>query len=178
MDGQAKTASYRYTKNQYENNIDRHLDYGFTLPNGTYTVEMSFSNPWNCSTNPTVYANYGEKDQATVAEKCATDGTTVKGTVKVTNGKLTLNFRSADKAINVNYILIRFGDDARYSVVGKRGDVNLDGKVTAADAAALLDYLLTKKELTWEQAYAADVQQDLTLDSRDLTVLKRQALGK
>ena len=177
-DGRNKTASFRYTKNQYENNIDRHLDYGFTLPNGTYTVEMSFSNPWNCSTNPTVYANYGEKDQATVAEKCATDGTTVKGTVKVTNGKLTLNFRRADKAINVNYILIRFGDDARYSVVGKRGDVNLDGKVTAADASALLDYLLTKKELTWEQAYAADVQQDLTLDSRDLTVLKRQALGK
>ena len=178
MDGQSKTSSFRYTKNQYENNIARHLDYGFTLPNGTYTVEMSFSNPWNCSTNPTVYANYGEKDQATVAEKCATDGTTVKGTVKVTNGKLTLNFRSEDKAINLNYILIRFGDGERYSVVGKRGDVTLDGKVTAADAAALLDYLLTKKELTWEQAYAADVQQDLTLDSRDLTVLKRQALGK
>ena len=177
-DGQSKTSSFRYTKNQYENDIARHLDYGFTLPNGTYTVEMAFSNPWNCSTNPTVYANYGEKDQATVAEKCATDGTTVKGTVKVTNGKLTLNFRSEDKAINLNYILIRFGDGARYSVVGKRGDVNLDGKVTAADAAALLDYLLTKKELTWEQAYAADVQQDLTLDSRDLTVLKRQALGK
>ena len=177
-DGRDKTASFRYTKNQYENDIARNLSYGFTLPKGKYTVEMSFSNPWNCSTNPTVYANYGEKDQATVAEKCATDGTTVKGTVKVTNGKLTLNFRSEDKAINLNYILIRFGDGERYSVVGKRGDVNLDGKVTAADASALLDYLLTKKELTWEQAYAADVQQNLTLDSRDLTALKRQALGK
>ncbi len=174
LDGQAKTSSFRYTKNQYEHDIDRHIDYGFTLPNGTYTVEMSFSDPWGCSKNPTVYANYGEKDQATVAESCPTDGTTVKGTVKVTNGKLTLNFRSADKAINVNYILIRFGDDARYSVVGKRGDVDLDGNVTAKDSAALLDYLLTKKTLTWEQAYAADVQADLILDARDLTVLKRQ----
>ena len=44
---------------QYENNIDRHLDYGFTLPNGTYTVEMCFSDPWSCSKNPAVYANYG-----------------------------------------------------------------------------------------------------------------------
>lgn len=174
LDGQAKTSSFRYTKNQYEHDIDRHIDYGFTLPNGTYTVEMSFSDPWGCSKNPTVYANYGEKDQATVAESCPTDGTAVKGTVKVTNGKLTLNFRSADKAINVNYILIRFGDDARYSVVGKRGDVDLDGNVTAKDSAALLDYLLTKKTLTWEQAYAADVQADLILDARDLTVLKRQ----
>ena len=178
MDGQAKTASYRYTKNQYENNIARHIDYGFTLPNGTYSVEMSFSNPWNCSTKPSVYANYGETDQALVAENCATDGTTVKGTVKVTNGKLTLNFRSEDKAINVNYILIRFGDDARYSVVGKRGDVNLDGKTDAKDAAALLDYLLTKETLTWEQAYAADVQENLTLDASDLSLLKRKAAGK
>ena len=174
LDGQAKTSSFRYTKNQYEHDIDRHIDYGFTLPNGTYIVEMSFSDPWGCSKNPTVYANYGEKDQATVAESCPTDGTAVKGTVKVTDGKLTLNFRSADKAINVNYILIRFGDDARYSVVGKRGDVDLDGNVTAKDSAALLDYLLTKKTLTWEQAYAADVQADLILDARDLTVLKRQ----
>ena len=176
-DGQAKTASFRYTKNQYENNIDRHLDYGFTLPNGTYTVEMSFSDPWNCSQNPSVYANYGKTNQALVAENCATDGTTVKGTVKVTDGKLTLNFRSADKAINVNYILIRFGSSERYSVIGKRGDVNLDGKVTTADAAALLDYLLTKKTLTWEQAYAADVQSDLILSGADLSMLKRQASG-
>lgn len=174
LDGQAKNASFRYTKNQYEHDIDRHIDYGFTLPNGTYSVEMSFSDPWSCSKNPSVYANYGKTTQALVAENCPTDGTVVKGTVKVTDGKLTLNFRSADKAINVNYILIRFGAEERYSVVGKRGDVTLDGKVTAADSAALLDYLLTKKALTWEQAYAADVQSDLTLDARDLTTLKRQ----
>lgn len=173
-DGMPKNASFRYTKNQYENNIDRHIDYGFTLPNGTYTVEMSFSDPWSCSKNPSVYANYGKTDQTLIAENCPTDGTTVKGTVKVTDGKLTLNFRSADKAINVNYILIRFGDSERYSVVGKRGDVDLDGKVTATDAAELLDYLLTKKTMTWEQAYAADIQSDLALDSRDLSVLKRQ----
>ena len=27
-------------KNQCENNIARHLDYGFTMPNGTYSIEI------------------------------------------------------------------------------------------------------------------------------------------
>ncbi|WP_296692563.1 beta-L-arabinofuranosidase domain-containing protein [Ruminococcus sp.] len=107
-DGRAKNASFRYTKNQYENNIDRHLDYGFTLPNGKYSVEMCFSDPWSCSTSPTVYAYYGTDEQSVVAEKCATNGSTVtKGEVVVRSGRLDLNFRSADKAINLNYIIIR-----------------------------------------------------------------------
>ncbi|MCQ2416727.1 MAG: glycoside hydrolase family 127 protein [Oscillospiraceae bacterium] len=173
-DGQDKTSTFRYTKNQYENNIARHLDYGFTLPNGTYTVEMCFSDPWSCSKNPSVYANYGTKNEALVASQCVTDSKTVtKGTVKVTDGKLTLNFRSEDKAINVNYIIIRFADKARYSTVGMRGDVNLDGVVTEKDSVALMEALLTKKTLTWEQGFAADVLTDLHLDARDLTVLKR-----
>lgn len=176
-DGQEKTSSYRYTKNQYENDIARHLDYGFTLPNGTYTVEMCFSDPWSCSTNPTVYANYGKADETVIAKNCATDGKTVTtGKVTVTDGTLTINVRSEDKAINLNYIIIRFGDGARYSVIGKRGDVNLDGKVDASDAAALRDALLTRKSLTWEQAFAADVQTDLKLDSGDLSTLKRRIM--
>jgi len=172
-DGAEKTNSFRYTKNQYENNIARHIDYGFTLPNGKYTVEMSFSDPWSCSKNPTVYANYGTADQTTVAANCATNGTVVRGNVTVTNGRLELNFRSEDKAINVNYILIRFADDAYYSTVGMRGDVNLDGAVNAKDAVALQDALLTDTALTWEQGYAADVLTDLHTDAKDLTVLKR-----
>ena len=107
-DGRAKNASFRYTKNQYENNIERHIDYGFTLPNGKYSVEMCFSDPWSCSTSPTVYANYGSDEQSLIAENCATNGSTVtKGEVTVKNGRLELNFRSADKAININYIIIR-----------------------------------------------------------------------
>lgn len=172
-DGQAKTSSFRYTKNQYENNIARHLDYAFTLPNGTYSVEVAFSDPWSCSKNPAVYTDYGTTAQKLIAESCATNGTAVKGTVTVTNGKLNLNFRSEDKAINLNYIIIRFGSQAYYSTVGMRGDVDLDGKLTAKDAAALSDALMTEKELTWEQGYAADVMTDLSIDARDLTLFKR-----
>ncbi len=175
-DGAAKNASFRYTKNQYENNIDRHLDYAFTLPNGKYSVEMSFSNPWNCSTNPSVYANYGKANEKLLAKNCATDGTAVKAEVEVTDGRLELNFRSADKAINLNYILIKFDDPKYYSTVGMRGDVNLDGTVTAEDAVLLRDALLTKETLTWEQAFAADVKTDLSVDARDLNALKTKLL--
>ena len=175
-DGAAKNASFRYTKNQYENNIDRHLDYAFTLPNGKYSVEMSFSNPWNCSTNPSVYANYGKANEKLLAENCATDGTAVKAEVEVTDGRLELNFRSADKAINLNYILIKFDDPKYYSTVGMRGDVNLDGTVTSEDAVLLRDALLTKETLTWEQAFAADMKTDLSVDARDLNALKTKLL--
>ena len=174
-DGAAKNVSFRYTKNQYENNIDRHLDYGFELPDGDYTVEMSFRDPWGCSKNPSVYANYGKDDEQLIASNCATDGSAVKGKVTVKGGELTLNFRSQDKAINVDYIIIRPDGGQAYSTRGMRGDVNLDGKVDADDASALLNALLTKKTLTWEQGYAADVRTDLRLDASDLSCLKRLA---
>ncbi len=44
-----KTDTNRYTKNQSENGIDRHLDYSFEVPNGTYTVEVGFADPWGGS---------------------------------------------------------------------------------------------------------------------------------
>ena len=172
-DGAEKSSSFRYTKNQYENNIDRHLDYGFTLPNGTYNLEVSFSDPWSCSKNPSVYANIGTAGEKLIAENCPSDRTAVKGSVTVTDGHLTLNFRSADKAINLNYIIIRFADGMPYSQKGMRGDVNLDGKLTAEDSAALQAALLTSDELTWEQGYAADVSTDFRLNACDLSVLKR-----
>lgn len=103
-----KASSYRYTKNQYENNIARHIDYGFELPNGTYAVEIGLTNPWNCSNNPTIYANYGTEKQTTIASNVSVDGSAVvRGTVKVTDGKLTINARTSDKAINLTYILIK-----------------------------------------------------------------------
>ena len=170
-DGRDKTASFRYTKNQYENNIDRHLDYSFTLPNGKYSVEMCFSDPWSCSASPTVYAYYGTDDQAVVAEKCATNGSTVsKGEATVKNGKLDLNIRSEDKAININYIIIRALETeplptvaattttttvtttttavttttttaAEVTKATKPGDANCDGTVDMADVVLIMQAL-------------------------------------
>jgi len=106
-DNRDKSLSFRYTKNQYENNIDRHIDYSFELPNGTYSVETCFSNPWGCSKNPTVYANKGKDNESIIASNCPVDRTAVSGKATVTDGTLTVNFRSEDKAINVGYIIIK-----------------------------------------------------------------------
>ena len=173
-DGADKSSSFRYTKNQYENNIDRHIDYAFSLPNGKYTVEMAFADPWNCSKNPTVYANYGKDDQTVVAKNCATDGTAVKGSVTVTDGKLTLNFRSEDKAINVSYIKISFDGKTTLPAASLKGDVNQDGKIDAKDAAALRDYLLIKTK-TLAAPANADINGDGKLNAVDLALLKRLA---
>lgn len=175
-DGANKNVSFRYTKNQYESNIDRHINYGFTLPDGTYTVEMSFRDPWGCSKNPSVYANMGTANETLIAQNCATDGSAITGTVTVTGGYLELNFRSADKAINLNYIIIRFADGMPYTQRGMRGDIDLDGAITLKDTAALLPALMSEQTLTWEQGYAADVHTDFSLDTRDLTLLKRWLL--
>jgi hypothetical protein len=161
-DGKDKNVSFRYTKNQYENNIDRHLDYGFTLPNGKYTVETSFSDPWSCSTKPSVYANYGTDSQTLLAENCKTDGSAVTSEpITVTDGQLTLNFRSADKAINVNYIIIRTvetdplpkaekpaddtpGEDDKPNEEKTDivyGDANCDGSTDISDAVLIMQYI-------------------------------------
>ena len=175
-DGRAKTASFRYTKNQYENGIARHLDYGFSLPDGEYLIETSFSDPWGCSKNPSLSAECGGAEEILIAENCPSDGTAVRGTVTVKGGQLTLHFRSDDKAINVNYIVIRFADrTAWYSTAGRRGDVNADDVCDEKDAGLLASALLAKTELTWEQAYAADLQTDFRLDARDLCLVRRLA---
>ena len=187
-DGAAKTASFRYTKNQYENDIARHIDYGFTLPNGDYTVEMSFSDPWNCSRNPSVYANYGKDDQQLVAENCPADGTAVKGKVKVSDGTLTLNFRSEDKAINVNYILIRFDGGKGYEIeipdekpaeALLRGDVNNDKKVTVADAVLLARVNAEDKtaDVSAQGMKNADVNADGSVNADDTTELLKFLAG-
>ena len=150
-DGADKSSSFRYTKNQYENNIARHIDYGFKLPNGTYKVECGFANPWNCSDKPSVYANYGTANAQTIAENVPLSSTkTASGTVKVTDGYMTLNFRSEDKAINVTYIKISFDEldplpeapSYEPAPVGTlKGDVDCSGVVDVADAVLLARYL-------------------------------------
>lgn len=113
-DGLPKEESNRYTKNQYEDGIaERYLDYAFELPNGTYDVEIGFSNPWACSNKHNVYANKDTSGEAVLAENYDVAGTPLKAQVKVTDGKLTLNFRnstSSGLAINVTYIKISFAD--------------------------------------------------------------------
>ena len=147
-DGRDKTASFRYTKNQYENNIARHLDYAFTVPKGKYEVEMAFSNPWNCSSNPSVTDAASKK---VIMSDCPTNGSAVKGEVEVAssgNGNLRLTLTSEDKAINVNYIIIRALEQEplpKYepptAETGLKGDANLDGDVTVADAVAILQFI-------------------------------------
>ena len=117
-DGVAKERTNRYTKNQFEDGIAiRYLDYAFELENGSYDVEVGFSNPWMCSDNPILYANLDAEDESksTLSEGVGVPDNgvkTVKGTVTVTNGKLTLNARSKANdgdtlAINMTYIIIK-----------------------------------------------------------------------
>ncbi len=113
-DGKNKTASNRYTKNQYEDGIkERYLDYAFELPNGSYTVEIGFSNPWSCSDLHNVYANLGMSDEVLLAESFHVTDKPLTAKVDVHEGKLTLNFRNATAsglAINVTYIKIYFAE--------------------------------------------------------------------
>ncbi len=107
-DGTAKTASNRYTKNQLESGVSpRFLDYSFELPNGTYEIEVGFTDPWNCSDQPTVYGNFGKDNQVTIAEKLELKfEDTAKGQVTVTDENLTINVRSDRSAINMTFIKI------------------------------------------------------------------------
>ena len=173
-DNADKSYSFRYTKNQYENNIARHLDYSFELPNGTYSVEMCFCDPWGCSKNPTAYANYGKAGESVIVKNAPTNRTPVSGNVKVTDGELTVNLRSDDKAINICYIIIRPVDVEAASVKGRKGDLNGDGDVNTADGVIMQKYILGGTALTGEQAYAADIASDAGLDVFDLLMLKEK----
>ena len=172
-DGRNKTASFRYTKNQYENNIARHLDYGFTLPNGTYRIEYGFANPWSCSDHPTVYANYGTNNEQLLTDQLSlSSSSTATAKAKVTDGTLTLNFRSADKAINVTYIKIYFDETDPLPLASLKGDVNGDGSVNGSDIEALLSYLVAETK-TLAKPANADMDGNGKLNAADLTLLRR-----
>ncbi len=175
-DGADKSYSFRYTKNQYENNIARHLDYSFELPNGTYSVEMSFCDPWGCSKNPTAYANYGRSGETVLVKNAPVDRTAVTGTAKVTDGTLTVNLRSEDKAINICYIIIRPVETETAPTIGRKGDVNLDDDVNIADAVLMQRYLLGNTSITGEQAYAGDVCSDALMDGFDMAMLRKKLI--
>ncbi|MBR5166102.1 MAG: glycoside hydrolase family 127 protein [Ruminococcus sp.] len=177
VDGKDKSVSFRYTKNQYENNIARHLDYAFELPQGDYTIEMAFRDPWSCSKNPSVYAVDGTA-KTLVASNCATDGTAVKGKATVgESGKLHLSFTSEDKAINLCYIIIKSdGEGAALPQTGIKGDVNIDGKLSAADLVTLEKYLVNEDTLTRDQWLNADINRDDSADVFDMVMLRKLLL--
>ena len=179
-DGKDKAVSFRYTKNQYENNIARHLDYAFELPKGEYTIEMAFRDPWGCSKNPSVYAVDGTT-KTLVASNCATDGSAVSGKATVgDSGKLQLSFNSEDKAINLCYIIIKAnGDDGEASLpqTGIKGDVNIDGKLSAADLVTLEKYLVAEENLTRDQWLNADVNRDDSADVFDMVLIRKLLLN-
>jgi hypothetical protein len=176
-DGANKANSFRYTKNQYENNISRHIDYSFELPNGKYSVELSFSDPWGCSKNPTAYANLGKSDETIIVSNAPVNGTEIKGNVNVSDGELTINLRSDDKAINIGYIIIRPIDVEDASVKGKKGDINLDSKVDIADAVLLQKSIFGNENLSGEQFYAADILSDAGADIFDMIMMRKNITG-
>lgn len=107
----AKTASNRYTKNQFESGIEeRYLDYKFEIENGKYEVTICCTDPWGCSKSPNAYLNYGKDSQVTLKEGVeASAQKPAKKVVDVTDGELSVNLRGttdANKAINLCYILI------------------------------------------------------------------------
>ncbi len=192
-DGRDKTASFRYTKNQYENNIARHLVYGFTLPKGRYEVEMCFSDPWKCSTKPKVTLDPGTDSEKVVMENCATDGKTPStGEITVDGGSIRLAITSEDKAINVNYIIIRPIEIAPLADAEKalqptlKGDANLDNNVNIADAVLVMQvatnpdkYAQGKSDssITAQGEVNADVDGKKGLTNSDALLIQKFKLG-
>ncbi len=107
-DASPKTATNRYTKNQYENGMARTLNYKFELPAGKYTVELYFTDPWGCSKNPIVSLE-GHKVLKDVAMNKA-----VTAEVLVEDGELDLEITSpnATLCLNLCYIKIYLPEDA------------------------------------------------------------------
>ncbi len=119
VDGLSKMSSFRYTKNQFEildkgdvNGI-RYLDYAFELDAGTYDIEIGMSDPWNCSSYPSIYLNYNDETKEYM--QCLFEKTKVNTIIKDTfevkaKQEISLNFRGTGeqtKAINVSYIIIK-----------------------------------------------------------------------
>lgn len=138
---------------------------------------MAFRDPWGCSKNPSVYAVNGTT-KTLIASNCATDGSVVKGKATVgESGKLQLTFNSEDKAINLCYIIIKADSEgASLPQTGIKGDVNIDGKLSAADLVTLEKYLVNEDTLTRDQWLNADINRDDSADVFDMVMLRKLLL--
>ena len=114
-----------------------------------------------------------------IASNCATDGSVVKGNATVgESGKLQLSFTSADKAINLCYIIIKAdGEGASLPQTGIKGDVNIDGKLSAADLVTFEKYLVNEDVLTRDQWLNADINRDDSADVFDMVLLRKLVIA-
>lgn len=62
------------------------------------------------------------------------------------------------------------------TVIGKKGDINLDGNIDSTDLTVLKRHVLRINILTGQQYDNADVNSDANVDSTDVTLLKRYIL--
>ena len=99
-----------------------------------------------------------------------------------------VTMRLYQKTFNVGEPLILgtnggLNESANYIVLAKagktslKGDVNLDGNVSVADAVLLQKYLLCQGTLTAEQCAQAELVEDQNINVLDLCVLKRMLIG-
>lgn len=58
------------------------------------------------------------------------------------------------------------------------GDINGDGYIGNADVSMLMQWLVEKKDLSYEQQLAGDVNGDGNVDNKDATVIARYLVGK
>lgn len=119
-DESAKTLTNRYTKNQYESGMDRNLKYAFELPNGKYSVEMYFADPWGCSKNPVITAE---------GKEVVTNGAVNKALtfeVEVSDGELLIDVTApaATLCLNLAYIKVYNPESSEVSDVIDEGTVS------------------------------------------------------
>lgn len=111
-DNLPKTTTFRYARNQLENGISpRAITYKFELEPGVYNVEIGFGSTWNNSRNPMLYANKDLITEVLLGSNLNighNQNKKVNGQVVVAEGMnyLTIDVRSNDATININYIKI------------------------------------------------------------------------
>lgn len=173
IDGRDKTDSYRYTRNQYERDMDRLIEYGFTLPNGTYQLEIGFTDPWGCSTAPSVTLENGGKSTKLIENLDLTASKTATAPFTVTDSDVKLKLTSEDKAVNVTYLKITIMEQEPLPAVGLRGDISTDGTVDVSDAVLLARFVAedTAAVILQKALALADVNGDGQSNSDDVIAI-------
>lgn len=167
-DGVDKTESSRYTKNQFENGMPRVLDYSFELPNGTYTVELFFADPWGVSAAPT--ATF----EGTVTAKDIVTLTESKSEVTVTDGFLDIHITSDSACINLAYIKI-YQPGAAAGTTNEPTGETIMTELTTYEAYNLEQVDVTDTYLT--NAESKDIDYLLSLDVDRLLAGFRETAG-
>ena len=167
-DGVDKTQSSRYTKNQFENGMPRVLDYSFELPNGTYTVELFFADPWGVSAAPT--ATF----EGTVTTKDIITLTESQTSVPVADGFLDVHITSESACINLAYIKIYQPGAATGTNSETTGGITMT-ELTTYEAYNLNQIDVTDAYLT--NAEAKDIEYLLSLDADRLLAGFRDTAG-